>query len=176
MDTSTPVGPIATDALGRRIVRRRFRTAQEKQLIVAEASAPRALMAELARRHGVNTNLAFAWRRLRERGLLAEQERGPAKKGKLLPVRRSDEPKIAGPDTVPCIEIALAGRVRVRSYGTVDVALRERHGTNNNNCQPKAVLVVFEIVHDSLGAAFVAHWDPLASVDPLTSCAMANGL
>ena len=126
MDTSTVVGPVATDTLGRRIVRRRFRTAQEKQQIVAEASAPGASMAEVARRHGVNANLVFAWRRLRDRGLLIEHKRGPAKKIKLLSVRLSDEPKIAGPATVPYIEIELPGGMRVRSYGAVDAAILER--------------------------------------------------
>ena len=39
---------------------------------MAEASAPDASMAEVARRHGVNANLVFAWRRLQDRGLLIE--------------------------------------------------------------------------------------------------------
>ena len=126
MDASTVVAAVATDTLGRRIVRRRFRTAQEKQQIVAEATAPGASMAEVARRHGVNANLVFAWRRLQERGLLIEHRRGPAKKIKLLPVRVSDEPKIASPTSVPYIEIELAGGTRLRSYGAVDAALLER--------------------------------------------------
>jgi transposase len=117
---------VATDTLGRRIVPRRFRTAQEKQQIVAEASAPCASMAEVARRHGVNANLVFAWRRLQDRGQLVEHKRGPAKKVKLLPVRLSDEPKSISPTAVPYVEIELAGGTRVRSYGAVDAALLER--------------------------------------------------
>jgi transposase len=124
MDTSTVA--VATDALGRRIVRRRYRTAQEKQQIVAEASSPGASLAEVARRHGVNANLVFAWRRLQDRGLLIEHKRGPAKKIKLLPVSLSDEPKSVSPTAVPYVEIELAGGVRVRSYGAVDASILER--------------------------------------------------
>jgi transposase len=126
MDASTVVAPVATDTLGRRIVRRRYRTAQEKRQIVAEARAPGASMAEVARRHGVNANLVFAWRRLQERGLLIEHKRGPAKKVKLLPVSLSDEPRGASPGAVPYVEIELGGGTRVRSYGAVDAALLER--------------------------------------------------
>ena len=43
--------------------RRRFWSGEEKQKIVAEALAPGALMAEVARRHDVNPNLLFTWRR-----------------------------------------------------------------------------------------------------------------
>jgi transposase-like protein len=62
MDASTVVAPVATDTLGRRIVRRRYRTAQEKQQIVAEATTAGASMADVARRHGVNANLV-TWAR-----------------------------------------------------------------------------------------------------------------
>src|ERR1700728_2351398 len=126
MDASTVVGSVATDTLGRRIFRRRYRSAQEKQQIVAEASAPGASLAEVARRHGVNANLVFAWRRLQERGLLVEHKRGPAKKVKLLPVRLSEEPKSLSPTAVPYVEIELAGGTRVRSYGAVDASILER--------------------------------------------------
>jgi transposase len=45
---------------------------------------PGASVAAIARKHGVNANLLFGWRRLHKRGLL-EQCREPAS---LLPVRR----------------------------------------------------------------------------------------
>jgi len=43
--------------------RRRLWSGEEKQKIIAEALAPGALMAEVARRHDVNPNLLFTWRR-----------------------------------------------------------------------------------------------------------------
>jgi len=42
---------------------RRVWSAEEKQQIVAEAVVPGASVAEIARRHGVNANLVFTWRR-----------------------------------------------------------------------------------------------------------------
>jgi transposase len=43
--------------------RRRLWSAEEKRKIVAEAMEPGASMAEVARRHDVNPNLLFTWRR-----------------------------------------------------------------------------------------------------------------
>jgi len=62
--------------------RRRFWSADEKQKIVAEALAPGASMAEVARRHDVNPNLLFTWRR-KARGKQAAEGSGAVK---LVPV------------------------------------------------------------------------------------------
>ena len=49
---------------GARLRRRRRRwSAEEKQQIVAESFQPGASLAEVARRHDVNANLVFTWRR-----------------------------------------------------------------------------------------------------------------
>ncbi len=115
--------------------RRLLRTNEEKRRIVAEALVPGASVAAVARKHGVNANLLFGWRRLHKRGLL-EQCREPAS---LLPVtvttptvlpdrksrpsrsvqavRRPAEPAI-GPGH---IEIELPGDVWVRVHGRVEV-------------------------------------------------------
>jgi len=115
--------------------RRLLRTNEEKRRIVAEALVPGASVAAVARKHGVNANLLFGWRRLHKRGLL-EQCREPAS---LLPVtvttptvlpdrksrptravqavRRPATPAI-GPGH---IEIELSGDVRVRVHGRVEV-------------------------------------------------------
>jgi diguanylate cyclase (GGDEF)-like protein len=61
------------DALGHAIGR--FRSLEEKQRIIAEATAPAASVAVVARKHGVNANLVFAWMRLQERGMLAARTR-----------------------------------------------------------------------------------------------------
>jgi transposase-like protein len=84
--------------------RRLLRTNEEKRQIVAEAMVPGASVAAVARKHGVNANLLFGWRRLHKRGLL-EQCREPASPA-------------GGPAH---IEIELPGDVRVRVHGRVEV-------------------------------------------------------
>jgi transposase-like protein len=44
-------------------MRRLLRTNEEKRRIVAEAMVPGATVAAVARKHGVNANLLFGWRR-----------------------------------------------------------------------------------------------------------------
>src|SRR5512134_425634 len=63
---------------------RRTRTNEEKRRIVEEALVPGVSVAAVARRHGVNANLLFGWRRLHKQGLL-ERAREPAVP--LLPVQ-----------------------------------------------------------------------------------------
>ena len=46
---------------------RRIRTLEEKLEIVREASKPGASVAAVARKHGMNANLLFGWRRLHPR-------------------------------------------------------------------------------------------------------------
>lgn len=52
----------ALPAGGRKRTRRSW-SDDEKQRIVAEATAPGASVADIARRHGANANLVFTWRR-----------------------------------------------------------------------------------------------------------------
>ena len=115
--------------------RRVLRTNEEKRRIVAEAMVPGASVAAVARKHGVNANLLFGWRRLHKRGPL-EQCREPAS---LLPVTvttptvlpdRKSRPtravqavkRPAAPAIDPGhIEIELPGDVRVRGHGRLEV-------------------------------------------------------
>ena len=116
---------------------RRMRTNEEKRRIVEETLVPGASVAAVARRHGVNANLLFGWRRLHKQGLL-ERSREPAVP--LLPVqvttptviaeRRSPEVTRSSsrlrrrPLTAPRwsghIEIELPSGVRVRIHGRVE--------------------------------------------------------
>jgi transposase len=85
--------------------RRRFWSADEKQRIVAEAMAPGASMAEVARWHGVNPNLLFTWRR-KARGKQATEGSGAVK---LVPV-------VVTPETTPSasrMEIVLLSGERI---------------------------------------------------------------
>lgn len=87
MDTSTIKAAI--DTLGRRLPRRRHRSVEEKIKIVGETRVVGASVAEVARRHGVNANQVFSWRRQREQGVLRERRRRGAVK--LLSVQVSGE-------------------------------------------------------------------------------------
>ena len=124
MDTSTVVA--RADALGRRVVQRRFRSLEEKQRIIAEAMAPAASVAAVARKHGVNANLVFAWMRLQEQGMLAARTRrsGP----KLLAVSVSPEPSATPVRSVTNehLEIVLPDGTRVRAFGEVPGEQLER--------------------------------------------------
>lgn len=115
---------------------RRIRTLEEKLEIVREASKPGASVAAVARKHGMNANLLFGWRRLHWRGAL--ESRRHAKPVPLLPV------KIESPTLLPTvranstlktalpererglIEIELPGGIRVRLQGAVDTLLLKR--------------------------------------------------
>ena len=121
MDTYTvgQASPLATDTLGRRTAPRRLRTAEEKLRIVRETLVAGASVAEVARRHGVNANLLFSWRRLHEQGVLAERTR-PPRAAKMLPVRIAAPSALPSTAAAPAIEIELPCGVRVRVTGDVD--------------------------------------------------------
>jgi len=86
---------------------RRIRTLEEKLKILAEAAKPGASVALVARKHEVNANLVFAWRRLQRRGLLEERRHAPP----LLPV------KITEPTITPTRRSARAGKIVVADQG-----------------------------------------------------------
>ena len=121
MDTYTvgQASPLATDSLGRRTAPRRLRTAVEKLRIVQETLVPGASVAEIARRHAVNANLLFSWRRQHEQGVLAERTR-PPRAAKMLPVRIATPSALPSTAAAPAIEIELPCGTRVRVIGEVD--------------------------------------------------------
>jgi transposase len=116
---------------------RRMRTNEEKRRIVEETLAPGASVAAVARRHGVNANLLFGWRRLHKQRLL-EHSREPAVP--LLPVRvttptvvserrssgvtrsssRLRRRPVAAPRSSGHIEIELPCGAQVRVHGRVE--------------------------------------------------------
>ena len=100
------------------VVKRRFRTKQERRQIAEESLRPGASVAVVARRHGVNANQVFLWRRLLRDGML-DAEPAPAQ---LMPVRIAEVPVEADRFVRPypgTIHIEL-GRARVRLEGSVD--------------------------------------------------------
>jgi transposase len=94
-----------------------MRTTEEKRRIVRETLVPGTSVAEVARRHGVNANLLFGWRRQHEQGVLAEHTR--SRKAKLLPVKVS-APVAAGVGAAAAsIEIDLPSGVKLRVNGEI---------------------------------------------------------
>jgi len=117
--------------------KRRYRTADEKQRILAEATAPGASVALVARKHGLNANLLFGWIRLRKAGLLAKA----GEPAQLLPVQvtmptvlpdRACRPA----ETVRAVGRKADGHVAVEFPGGVIVRL---HGL----VEPEALVRVF---------------------------------
>jgi len=95
--------------------RRQLRTVEEKTKIVKETLAPGVSVAEVARRHGVNANLLFTWRRQYQQGVLKSRTRAP-RTVKLLPVKIEEPPSRPTGGT---IEIEWPDKVRVRLVGDV---------------------------------------------------------
>ena len=102
---------------------RHLRTNAEKRRIVEEALCGDESVAEVARRHGINANLLFNWRKLYRQGLL-EQCREPAS-ARLVPVTvtpsvpaDSDRRGATG-----SITVELPGEIRLRLEGRVDPAV-----------------------------------------------------
>jgi len=98
-----------------------FRSKQERRQIVEETLKPGASVAMVARTHGVNANLLFAWRRMYRGGQL---ESGAS--SSLLPVQISDVVPISSrsqrkskPMRRGVIDIDL-GHARVRIEGVAD--------------------------------------------------------
>ena len=78
MDTSTVLVSKNTSA---RSTKRRMRTLDEKRQIVEEVLRGGESVAVIARRHEVNANLVFSWKRQYEKGLLE------SKRTALVPVK-----------------------------------------------------------------------------------------
>jgi transposase len=92
-----------------------MRTIETKLRIVQETLKPGVSVAEVARRHGVNANLLFSWRRQHAQGVLEHTR--PPRSTKLLPVKVSTP--AAEVTSVGTIEIALPCGARVRVSGEV---------------------------------------------------------
>jgi transposase len=98
--------------------KRRYRSKQERRLVVEETLRPGASVAVIARQHGVNANQVFYWRKLYREGRL---DVAPPT-AQLLPVQiaevmRNDPPPAKLYSGVIVVEV---GRARIRIEGAVD--------------------------------------------------------
>jgi transposase len=133
MDASSVA--VATDTLGRRIAPRQRHTRAEKRSMVEESLAPGTSVALVARRHAVNANQIFAWRRQYRAGLL--EVRDTAAASQLLPVEVAAVRSSTGERkackrrdgvaqerlSVGVIEIEFPAGQRMRLCGAVDAAI-----------------------------------------------------
>ncbi len=99
-------------------VKRRYRSKEERRQIVEETLQPGASVAVIARRHGVNANQVFHWRKLYREGRLGVE---PAA-AQLLPVRISE---VVSGEHAPAkyyagVIVVEVGRARIRVEGAVD--------------------------------------------------------
>ena len=103
--------------------RRRVWSEEEKQRIVAETREPGSSVSIVARRHDLNANLLFTWRRK-----IAAASGAAGEPMRLVPAVITPDPTPAVPPTVPSgrMEIALAGGDRVIVDATVDAAALAR--------------------------------------------------
>lgn len=105
--------------------RRRVWSEEEKRRIVAETFEPGSSVSIVARRHDLNANLLFTWRRTM--GAAPRAERDGIR---LVPavIAPDPAPAVAPPPAAPTgrIEIALAGGDRVIVDATVDAAALTR--------------------------------------------------
>jgi transposase len=104
---------------------RRRRSAEERRRIVEETLEAGSSVARVARRHGINANQVFQWRRLCRSGALGAS---PAGELKLLPVSISDESALAKPleshsARVGAIHVELPGRGLISLEGDLDPAV-----------------------------------------------------
>jgi transposase-like protein len=131
MDTSTVA--VRADTLGRRVVPRHFRSLADKLKMIAEVRVAGASVAAVARQHGVNANLLFAWMRQQEQGVLVARTR--RSRPKLLAVRVAAAGTQASARTKPIsgaaghleyVEIALPDGTCIRAASAVPMERLEQ--------------------------------------------------
>jgi transposase len=105
------------------VSKRRHRSKQERRAVVEETLRPGASVAVIARRHGVNANQVFQWRKLYREGRL-DVAPPPSQ---LVPVRITEVMNDERTPAKLCAGTILVevGRARIRIEGSVDAeALR----------------------------------------------------
>lgn len=121
----------AAEGLERSSGKRRYRTAEEKRRIVEDTLSPDVSVAIVARRHGVNANQVFHWRKLYEAGILGPSLDQPKNSSgvRLLPVTVEEQPASAEQQeklataSPGAINIEFPGRALVSIEGSPDPAV-----------------------------------------------------
>jgi transposase len=117
---------VISEVGGAGVRRRQFRSVEEKRRMVQETLKPGASVAIIARRHGINANQLFSWRRQFRVGALELADAPVDSAATLLPV-------VVDPSSVPSeavavesenmgrIEIEFTGGRRVSVWGRADL-------------------------------------------------------
>ena len=100
--------------------RRRVRSEDEKRRIVGETFEPGASVSAVARRHGLNTNLLFTWRREMSRGVSALADDPMAFVPAVISAAPVTASAASSPSAAGQMEIVFAGGERVIVDRTVD--------------------------------------------------------
>jgi transposase len=128
VDTSSV--SLMSEGRGANARRRQFRSVEHKRQIVQETLKPGASVALVARRHGVNANQVFSWRRQYQRGVLELVNAPVAAEAGLVPVEvrepdreapQDDGCRARGPENAGRIEIEFSGGRRVSVWGRADL-------------------------------------------------------
>jgi transposase len=109
--------------------RRQFRSVEQKRQMVQETLTPGASVATIARRHGVNANQLFSWRRQYRRGVLELLNAPASQESALIPIavapmdtlqERNIDTATASQSTGR-IDIEFSGGRRVSVWGQADL-------------------------------------------------------
>lgn len=97
--------------------RRHFRSVEQKRQMVQETLAPGASVAIIARRHGVNANQLFSWRRQYRRGVLELVNAPASEEAALVPVAMAPIEVPRGPRMKEALEAQSSGRIDIEFSG-----------------------------------------------------------
>ena len=93
-------------------VGRRRRSEEERRRIVAESFEPGASVSVVARRHDVNTNLLFTWRRR-----YGTEVQGPGGSARFVPAVIANDGMPQVPVPAPAVAVSIAGRMEIELPG-----------------------------------------------------------
>lgn len=114
MDTSSVRSSVISEVRGTGVRRRQFRSIEQKRQMVQETLKPGASVAIIARRHGINANQLFSWRRQFRGGALELADAPVDEAATLMPV-------VVEPSSVPSEAVAVesenAGRIEIEFTG-----------------------------------------------------------
>ncbi len=106
--------------------KRRYRTVEERRRIVEETLVDGVSVAVVARRHGVNANQLFYWRKLYQAGLLGSPPgQRQADASRLLPVTVVDEAK-CGEEQSASVAATSSGAIHIEFPGRALVSVESR--------------------------------------------------
>lgn len=124
----------------RSIRKRQFRSREEKRRIVEDTLAADVSVAVVARRHGVNANQVFHWRKLYEAGMLGSSpDAAQDNRVRLLPVTVTDEPASAERQESEPPATASTGTINIEFPGVALVSVE-------GSADPAVIRAVLEIL------------------------------